>query len=110
VRSRATTHTITRGQDGTIANVNQVPVTVFELDMDDVVRSKIATIQHTKALQQAITKPLATEWPNGVTLDTLELHSQCYHVMACDLRDLDTTNRILHTAGFDPRYALSSSD
>jgi O-methyltransferase involved in polyketide biosynthesis len=55
-------------QEQVIGNTQQVGVTFFELDMDEVVQSKISTIRRTSQLQRAICKPLGTQWPQGVTM------------------------------------------
>ncbi|KAI9907546.1 hypothetical protein PsorP6_016223 [Peronosclerospora sorghi] len=73
----------------------------FELDFPDVTIQKVSTIKRQKALQELLGLHDAKQMMEALSSDYAELHVPGYHLLPCDLRDLETTRVKLEVAGIE---------
>ncbi|DAZ94559.1 TPA: hypothetical protein N0F65_004175 [Lagenidium giganteum] len=73
----------------------------FELDFGEVTTQKILTMKRRKALTSVLELNTAQEFLASVTSGCSELHVPGYHLLACDLRDTEATQKKLEAAGID---------
>ena len=73
----------------------------FELDFPDVTMQKVGAIKRRKALNEVMGLSNAEELMAALSSGFTELNVPGYHLLPCDLRDLDATTAKLEAAGID---------
>ncbi|KAK1931220.1 Leucine carboxyl methyltransferase 1 [Phytophthora citrophthora] len=73
----------------------------FELDFPDVTLQKVSTIKRRKQLNKVLGLEKAEEFSAAVSSGYTELNTSGYHLLPCDLRDLDATKTKMEEAGID---------
>jgi O-methyltransferase involved in polyketide biosynthesis len=73
----------------------------FELDFPDVTMQKVSTIKRRKPLNGLLGLGAASDFMAAVSSGYTELNTPGYHLLPCDLRDLDATTKKLEAAGID---------
>ncbi|KAG1702568.1 hypothetical protein DVH05_009517 [Phytophthora capsici] len=73
----------------------------FELDFPDVTLQKVSTIKRRKQLNAVLGLEQAQEFSASVSSGYTELNVPGYHLLPCDLRDLDATKAKVEAAGID---------
>ncbi|CEG39655.1 leucine carboxyl [Plasmopara halstedii] len=73
----------------------------FELDFPDVTMQKVSTIKRRKPLMAALELSTPTDFMAAVSSNCTELNVPGYHLLPCDLRDLDATTAKMEMAGID---------
>lgn len=73
----------------------------FELDFPDVTMQKVSTIKRRKPLNGLLGLGATKEFMAAVSSGYTELNVPGYHLLPCDLRDLDATTAKLEAAGID---------
>ncbi|GMF32734.1 unnamed protein product [Phytophthora fragariaefolia] len=73
----------------------------FELDFPDVTMHKVGTIRRRKPLNGPLGLCAASDFAAAVSSGYTELNVPGYHLLPCDLRDLDATSAKLEAAGID---------
>lgn len=73
----------------------------FELDFPDVTMHKVSTIKRRKLLNGLLGLGAAPDFMAAVSSGYTELNVPGYHLLPCDLRDLDATTAKLEAAGID---------
>ncbi|KAE8912553.1 hypothetical protein PF005_g11991 [Phytophthora fragariae] len=73
----------------------------FELDFPDVTMHKVSTIKRRKPLNGLLGLGATSDFMAAVSSGYTELNVPGYHLLPCDLRDLDATTAKLEAAGID---------
>ncbi|CAI5735637.1 unnamed protein product [Peronospora destructor] len=73
----------------------------FELDFPDVTMQKVNAIKRRKPLNELLGLGTTKEFMAAVASGYTELNIPGYHLLPCDLRDLDATRAKLEAAGID---------
>ncbi|RMX63685.1 hypothetical protein KXD40_002587 [Peronospora effusa] len=73
----------------------------FELDFPDVTMQKVSAIKRRKPLNELLGLGTTKEFMAAVASEYTELNTPGYHLLPCDLRDLDATRTKLEAAGID---------
>ncbi|CAH0473602.1 unnamed protein product [Peronospora belbahrii] len=74
----------------------------FELDYPDITLQKVSAIKRRKRLAEVLGLGEIKTFMTAVSSGYTELHVPGYHLLPCDLRDLDGTTATLITAGINP--------
>uniref|UniRef100_M4B8A1 Leucine carboxyl methyltransferase 1 n=1 Tax=Hyaloperonospora arabidopsidis (strain Emoy2) TaxID=559515 RepID=M4B8A1_HYAAE len=73
----------------------------FELDFPDVTMQKVSTIKRRKSLQKLLGLSAAEDFMAALSSGYTELNVPGYHLLPCDLRNLDGTTTKLEVAGIN---------
>ncbi|TYZ61302.1 hypothetical protein PybrP1_010526 [[Pythium] brassicae (nom. inval.)] len=73
----------------------------FELDFPDVTMQKVAVMKRRKALAALVGLDSSEAFVAAVSSGYAELNTSGYHLLPCDLRDLEQTRTKLEAAGID---------